>query len=147
MYIVTKTPALPFIGIWVSATGNGQHVPPMQSDGGVPPPQGYAAYREICRITFKLTITPLLISGEGYNLSMTTAYTWVSSPEHKYEDHPEGPDRLTELRERLSNFKIDRLDAMPATRDEIARVHSPRMIEWKPPARRVGESLTTPRHL
>ena len=60
---------------------------------------------------------------------MTTAYTWVPSPEHEYEDHPERPGRLTELKERLSNFKIDRLDATPATRDEIARIHSPRMIE------------------
>jgi hypothetical protein len=43
VYIIPKTPALPFIGILVSATANDQHVPPMQTIGGVPPPQGYAA--------------------------------------------------------------------------------------------------------
>jgi acetoin utilization deacetylase AcuC-like enzyme len=60
---------------------------------------------------------------------MSTAYTWVTSPAHKYEDHPERPGRLTELETRLKNFKIEKLDATPATRDEIARVHAPRMIE------------------
>jgi acetoin utilization deacetylase AcuC-like enzyme len=60
---------------------------------------------------------------------MSTAYTWVPSPQHKYEDHPERPGRLTELAARLPNFKAERLDAAPATRDEIARVHSVNMID------------------
>jgi acetoin utilization deacetylase AcuC-like enzyme len=60
---------------------------------------------------------------------MTTAYTWVPSPEHKYPDHPERPGRLTELEARLPTFHAERLEAAPATRDEIARVHTPRMIE------------------
>ncbi len=59
---------------------------------------------------------------------MTTAYTWVSSPAHEYEDHPERPGRLIELETRLPDFQIERLDAAPATREEIARVHAPRMI-------------------
>lgn len=60
---------------------------------------------------------------------MTTAYTWVASPAHAYEDHPERPARLTELEARLDSFNAQRLDATPATREEIARVHAPRMIE------------------
>ena len=46
-----------FYWYWVSATDNGPHVPPMLSDGGVPPHQGYAAYRKICRIIFKCKVT------------------------------------------------------------------------------------------
>jgi acetoin utilization deacetylase AcuC-like enzyme len=60
---------------------------------------------------------------------MSAAYTWVASPAHEYEDHPERPGRLTELETRLNQFKIEKLDTTPATRDEIARVHATRMIE------------------
>ena len=60
---------------------------------------------------------------------MTTAYTWLPAPQHEYEDHPERPGRLSELEAKLDSFGAQRLDAAPATRDEIARVHAPRMIE------------------
>jgi acetoin utilization deacetylase AcuC-like enzyme len=60
---------------------------------------------------------------------MTTAYAWVPSPAHEYPDHPERPGRLAELEARLPSFRAERLEAAPATRDEIARVHTPRMIE------------------
>ena len=60
---------------------------------------------------------------------MTTAYAWAPSPEHEYPDHPERPARLGELEARLDSFNAQRLDATPAMRDEIARVHAPRMIE------------------
>lgn len=60
---------------------------------------------------------------------MTTVFTWVPSPAHEYPDHPERPQRLTELEARLDSFNAQRLEALPATRDEIARVHAPRMIE------------------
>jgi acetoin utilization deacetylase AcuC-like enzyme len=60
---------------------------------------------------------------------MSTAYTWVPSPEHKYPDHPEHPRRLTELETRLSSFGAERLESKPAARDEIARIHSPNMID------------------
>ncbi|RJP48829.1 MAG: histone deacetylase [Anaerolineaceae bacterium] len=60
---------------------------------------------------------------------MTTVYTWLPAPEHEYEDHPERPGRLTELEVRLDSFGAQKMDATPATRDEIARVHAPRMIE------------------
>jgi acetoin utilization deacetylase AcuC-like enzyme len=60
---------------------------------------------------------------------MTTAYTWVPAPNHEYEDHPERPGRLSELEAKLDSFGAQKLEAAPATRDEIARVHAPRMIE------------------
>ena len=60
---------------------------------------------------------------------MSTVYCWVASPEHEYEDHPEHPGRLTELEARLDAFGAQKMDATPATLDEIARVHSRRMIE------------------
>ena len=60
---------------------------------------------------------------------MSTLFSWVVSPEHEYPDHPERPGRLTELEARLDSFDAQRLVATPATRDEIARIHSPRMIE------------------
>lgn len=59
---------------------------------------------------------------------MTSAYCWVPSPEHEYPDHPERPGRLTELETRLSSFKAQRMDVKPAAMEEIARIHSPRMI-------------------
>ena len=60
---------------------------------------------------------------------MSTIYTWVPSPDHKYPNHPEAPGRLTELETRLPSFHAERLEATPATRDEIARVHSTHMID------------------
>ncbi len=72
---------------------------------------------------------------------MTTAYTWAPAPEHEYPDHPERPARLNELEGRLSSFKAQRLDATPATRDEIARVHSPRMIETVEASSRMGPDI------
>ena len=59
---------------------------------------------------------------------MTTAYSWAPAPAHAYEDHPERPGRLIEIEARLKDFKVEKLDAAPATRGEIARVHAPRMI-------------------
>jgi len=72
---------------------------------------------------------------------MTTAYTWVPSPEHEYEDHPERPARLTELAARLASFRAERMEAAPATRDEVARVHSPRVIETVESASRMGPEI------
>lgn len=60
---------------------------------------------------------------------MVTVYTLLSAPRHEYEDHPERPGRLSELEARLDMFCAQKLDAAPATRDEIARVHAPRMVE------------------
>ena len=59
---------------------------------------------------------------------MTTAYTFVPSPLHVYPDHPEHPSRFDLLTLRLDSFGAQKLDAKPATRDEVARVHHPTLI-------------------
>jgi acetoin utilization deacetylase AcuC-like enzyme len=59
---------------------------------------------------------------------MTTAYAFVPSPLHVYPDHPEHPSRFDLLTPRLDSFGAQRLDAIHATRDEIARVHHPKLI-------------------
>ncbi len=59
---------------------------------------------------------------------MTTAYTFVPSPLHIYPDHPEHPSRFDLLRPRLDSFGAQKLDAKPATRHEVARVHHPTLI-------------------
>jgi acetoin utilization deacetylase AcuC-like enzyme len=63
-----------------------------------------------------------------YNIFMTTAYTFVSSPEHMYPDHPERPGRLDEIMPMLDSLEAQRLEVMPATQEEVARVHLPRLI-------------------
>jgi acetoin utilization deacetylase AcuC-like enzyme len=63
-----------------------------------------------------------------YNIFMTTAYTFVPSPEHEYPDHPERPGRLDELTHKLDSFPAERLTATPARHEDISRVHLPRLI-------------------
>jgi acetoin utilization deacetylase AcuC-like enzyme len=48
---------------------------------------------------------------------------------------------LTELEVRLPVFHAERLEAAPATRDEIARVHAPRMIETVEASSRMGPDI------
>jgi acetoin utilization deacetylase AcuC-like enzyme len=59
---------------------------------------------------------------------MTTAYAFVPSPGHEYPDHPERPGRLDELTPRLDSFPAERIEAVPAKHEDIARVHLPRLI-------------------
>ncbi len=59
---------------------------------------------------------------------MKTVYTLVSSPSHVYPDHPERPARLDVLTPRLDSFDAELIETTPATRDEIAYVHDPRLI-------------------
>lgn len=59
---------------------------------------------------------------------MKTVYTYVPSPRHVYPDHPERPGRLTRLEPRLDSFNAERIDAKPATTDEVACVHQPKLI-------------------
>ena len=61
-------------------------------------------------------------------IAMTTAYTFVPSPLHFYPDHPEHPSRFDLLTPRLDFFGAQKLDAKPATRAEVARVHHPTLI-------------------
>jgi acetoin utilization deacetylase AcuC-like enzyme len=59
---------------------------------------------------------------------MRTVYTFVSSPNHVYPDHPERPGRLEVLEPKLKSFHAERLEAKPATAEEIAYVHNPTLI-------------------
>lgn len=59
---------------------------------------------------------------------MTTVYAHVPSPEHRFPDHPERPERLSALRlEEISG--IERLATVPARLEQVARVHTPHLIE------------------
>ena len=59
---------------------------------------------------------------------MQTVYTFVPSPQHVYPDHPERPGRFDLLGSRLGAIDAKRLDAAPATREQIASVHHPQLI-------------------
>lgn len=59
---------------------------------------------------------------------MKTVYTFVSSPGHVYPDHPERPARLDVLEPKLPSFGAERLETQPATREEIAYVHHPKLV-------------------
>jgi acetoin utilization deacetylase AcuC-like enzyme len=59
---------------------------------------------------------------------MTTAYTFVRSPDHIYPDHPEQPARLDILQPRLNNYNAKSLDVKPASRDEISLIHHPKLV-------------------
>lgn len=63
-----------------------------------------------------------------YNSRVTTAYTFVPSPAHEYPDHPERPGRLELLAARLDSFAAQRLEPGPATREQIASVHDPKLV-------------------
>jgi acetoin utilization deacetylase AcuC-like enzyme len=59
---------------------------------------------------------------------MKTVFTFVPSPNHKYPDHPERPARLDALEPKLASFNAERIEAIRATVDEVARVHEPKLI-------------------
>ena len=59
---------------------------------------------------------------------MKTVYTFVPSPSHVYPDHPERPARLDILQPRLKSFDADLLEEKPATPEEIAYVHNPKLV-------------------
>jgi len=59
---------------------------------------------------------------------MKSVYTFVSSPNHVYPDHPERPARLELLQPRLKTVEAELLEAKSATSEEIAYVHNPKLI-------------------
>lgn len=60
---------------------------------------------------------------------MKTVYTYVPSPGHAYPDHPERPGRLEVLEPQLAAFRAERIEAQPATREQVARAHVPQMVK------------------
>lgn len=59
---------------------------------------------------------------------MKTIYSYVPSLTHVYPDHPERPGRFEVLEPRLKSFDAELIEATPATREEIASVHNPKLI-------------------
>jgi acetoin utilization deacetylase AcuC-like enzyme len=59
---------------------------------------------------------------------MSTVYTFVPSTSHQYPDHPERPARLDFLTPRLSTLQADSLPSTPATPEQIALVHDPKLV-------------------
>lgn len=59
---------------------------------------------------------------------MSTVFTYVPSPKHVFPNHPERPDRFDLLMPRLDSFGAQKLDVKPALKEEIARVHDPKLI-------------------
>src|SRR6266498_93262 len=60
---------------------------------------------------------------------MTTVYAFVPSQGHIYADHPERPGRLDILEPRINSFGAEKVNATPATHEQIARVHDPKLIK------------------
>ncbi len=77
-----------------------------------------------------------------YNGRMTVVYTFVRSPGHAYPDHPEQPERLSVLESRLqaADF-IERLDATPASPDEVMTVHTAGLLAGLQEACRRGGGI------
>ncbi len=61
---------------------------------------------------------------------MKTVYTVVPSQGHQYPDHPERPGRLDELNPLFARLSsAEQVEALPATTEQVARVHDPRLIK------------------
>jgi acetoin utilization deacetylase AcuC-like enzyme len=65
---------------------------------------------------------------KGYNAGMTTFYTLVQSPAHEYPDHPERPARFDLLLNKLPLFSAERVEAKPASYEDVSLVHRPKHI-------------------
>ncbi len=60
---------------------------------------------------------------------MKTVYTFVPSREHEYPNHPEKPGRLDILDPLLDSLNAEKIEATPATHEQVARVHQPQLIK------------------
>jgi len=72
---------------------------------------------------------------------MTTAYCFVPSTSHVYPDHPEHPGRLDILEPKLATFHADKMEAISATRNEVALVHNPKLIAGLEQASKQGPGI------
>lgn len=61
---------------------------------------------------------------------MKTIYTFVPAQDHQFPDHPERPGRLEVVQPLLDAgiAGVEQIQAMPATPDQIARVHQPQLM-------------------
>lgn len=58
-----------------------------------------------------------------------TVFTFVPSRKHEYPDHPERPGRLDVLEPLLQFINAEKIEAAPATHDQVARVHQPLLMQ------------------
>lgn len=70
-----------------------------------------------------------MIPQGGYNLIMTTVFTFVPSRNHVFPDHPERPGRLDVLEPMLSSFGAEQIQAIRAKEEDVERVHPAGMIQ------------------
>lgn len=75
---------------------------------------------------------------------MSTVFTYVPSPKHVFPDHPERPDRFDLLMPRLDSFGAEKLDVKPALKEEVARVHHPKLIAALEEICRQGPAIIDP---
>jgi len=60
---------------------------------------------------------------------MKTVYTFVPARTHEYPDHPERPGRLDALEPLLQSINAEKIEAIPAAPEQVARVHQPQLIK------------------
>ncbi len=60
---------------------------------------------------------------------MKTAFTFVPSRTHEFPDHPERPGRLEVLEPLLDSANAEKIDAVPATLEQAARVHQVGLVK------------------
>jgi acetoin utilization deacetylase AcuC-like enzyme len=59
---------------------------------------------------------------------MTSVYTLAPAPQHALRDHPESPQRLSQLN--LSTLPgLEQIPCLPATESQVSRVHTPAYIQ------------------
>jgi acetoin utilization deacetylase AcuC-like enzyme len=72
---------------------------------------------------------------------VSTGYALEASPQHAYRDHPEHPDRLGLIEPVLLGANAERIEAPPATREQIRLIHTTAMIESLKRACLRGEAI------
>lgn len=60
---------------------------------------------------------------------MTTLHVFVPSRNHEFPDHPERPGRLDLLEPSLPTLGAERIEAAPATMEDLTRVHPAGMVK------------------
>ena len=61
-------------------------------------------------------------------MSTKTVFTFIPSRTHEFPDHPEKPGRLDILEPLLNSFDAEKIEARPASFEQVARVHQPQLI-------------------